>query len=163
VAAIAVGITAAVLIAGGGIWQFGQVAHLQPPEPSSATAAADRLIPQGSCVVTNDASFTITANRFVSNVAGCPSVVDSYGTFMVMTDGYLGRAKPSVLRSVATAWQTWFAHADYVWLETSDLKGQIPWTHALYSYFSSHFRLVGLASHDRSAGTVPPGGLYKRR
>jgi alpha-1,2-mannosyltransferase len=163
VAAIAVGITAVVLIAGVGIRQVGQVAHPQPSEPPSATAAADRLIPPGSCVVTNDASLTIAANRFVSDVAGCPSVVDSYGTFMAMTDGYTVRATPPVIRLVAMAWQAWFAHADYAWLEPTAISGQIPWTHALHSYFASHFRLVGLASPYPARGNVPRGGLYKRR
>lgn len=160
VAAVAVGITAAVLIAGVGIRQFGEITHLKAWPSSSATA--DRLIPQGSCVVTNNASLTINANRFVSNAAGCPSVVDSYGTLMAMTDGYTVHAKPQVLRSVAGAWQTWFAHAGYVWLETGS-SGQIPWTHALHSYFVSHFKLIGLASYYPAEGNIPRGGLYIRR
>jgi alpha-1,2-mannosyltransferase len=159
-AAIAAGMMAAVLIAGVGIRQFGEVSHLKVW--NSASVAADRLIPPGSCVVTNDASVIIAADRFVSTAAGCPSVVDSYGTLMAMTDGYTGHAKPQVLRSVAAAWQTWFAHAGYVWLQSSS-KGQIPWTHALHSYFVSHFRLIGLASHLRPKGNVPRGGLYIRR
>ena len=161
--AVAVGMLAAVLIAGAGLWQVGHVAHLKPSTAPPVIATLDRLIPPGSCVVTNDPSFTIAANRFVSNVAGCPSVVDSYGTFMAMTDGHVGRAGPRVIRSVAMAWQTWFAHAHYVWLVSADLKGEIPWTHSLYSYFASHFRLVGLASRHPGHGNVPRRGLYERR
>jgi alpha-1,2-mannosyltransferase len=162
-AAVAAGMMAAVLIAGAGLWQFGQMAHLKPTKTPSVVATLDRLIPPGSCVVTNDVSFTIAANRFVSNVAGCPSVVDSYGTFLAMTDGRTGAAKPWVIRSVAMAWQTWFARADYVWLVSGDLKGEIPWTHPLYSYFVSHFRLVGLVSRFPAQGNVPRGALYQRR
>jgi len=162
VPAIAVGIVAAVLIAGAGLWQLGQMAQLKPAVAPSVIATADRLIPPGSCVVTNDASFTISANRFVSNVAGCPSVVDSYGTFLAMTGGHIGNAEPRVIRSVATAWQTWFARADYVWLVSSNLKGEIPWTRSLYTYFTGHFRLVGLASPYPALDNVPRGGLYKR-
>jgi alpha-1,2-mannosyltransferase len=168
-AAVGIGMTAAVLIAGAGLRQAGQMVQLEPLDAPSATAAADRLIPPGSCVVTNDASLTIAANRFVSNVAGCPLTVDSYGTFMAMTGGHIFHAKPQMVRSVVTAWQTWFAHADYIWLDPNGLKGQIPWTPALYSYFTTHFRLVGLASHHPSngngpdSGDVPRGGLYVRR
>jgi hypothetical protein len=64
---------------------------------------------------------------------------------------------------VATTWQEWFARADYVWLDPSDLKGEIPWTRSLYAYFAGHFRLVGLASPYPGQGNVPRGGLYKRR
>jgi alpha-1,2-mannosyltransferase len=163
VPALAVGIAAAALIAGAGLWQLGQMVHLKPSVPPSVIATADRLIPPGSCVVTNDASFTISANRFVPDAAGCPSVVDSYGTYLAMTDGHIDHAEPRVLRSVATTWQAWFARADYVWLDPSDLKGEIPWTRSLYAYFAGHFRLVGLASPYPGQGNVPRGGLYKRR
>jgi hypothetical protein len=163
VPAVAVGMLAAVLIAGAGLWQVGQVAHLKPSKTPWVIATLDRLIPPGSCVVTNDPSYTIAANRFVPNVAGCPSVVDSYGTLLAMTGGHTLGAKPRVIRSVAMAWQTWFARADYVWLVSADLKGEIPWTHSLYSYFAGHFRLVGLASSHPGHGNVPRRGLYERR
>jgi len=113
--------------------------------------------------VTNEASLTIMANRFVSNVPGCPSVVDSYGTLMAMTGGQNLGARPPVVRSVAEVWQTWFAHADYIWLGSTGGENQIPWTHALYSYFAGHFRLVAMASRYPAHGNVPRGGLYVRR
>jgi hypothetical protein len=163
VAAVAVGMTAAILIAGAGLRQFGEMTGLKAPVAPSVIAAADQLIPPGSCVVTNSPSYTIAANRFVSDVAGCPSVVDSYGTLMAMTRGQNLGARPPVVRSVAEAWQTWFAHADYIWLDPSGGGNQIPWTHALNSYFAGHFRLVALASHHPAHGNVPRGGLYVRR
>jgi hypothetical protein len=162
-AALAVGMTAAVLAAGVGLWQVGQMTRLKSPVAPSAIATADGLIPPGSCVVTNDASLTIAANRFVSNVPGCPSVVDSYGTLLAMTGGQNLGASPRVVRSAAEAWQTWFAHADYIWLDPTAGAGQIPWTHALYSYFAGHFRLIALPSHHPAHGNIPRGGLYVRR
>ena len=162
-AAVAAGMTAAVLIAGVGLWQVGQMTRLKAPVAPSAIATADQLIPPGSCVVTNSPSYTIAANRFVSDVAGCSSVVDSYGTLMAMTGGQNLGARPPVVRSAAEAWQTWFAHADYIWLDPTGGENQIPWTHALYSYFAGHFRLVALPSHHPAHGNIPRGGLYVRR
>jgi len=163
VAAVAVGMLAAVLIAGAGLRQFGEMARLKPLESPSAIATADRLIPPGSCVVTNEASLTIAANRFVSNVAGCPSVVDSYGTFLAMTGGHTLGAKPPVVRSAARTWEAWLARADYLWIDPRNTHDQLPWTNAFYSYIASHFRLVALASHRRPENNIPRGGLYERR
>ena len=56
--------------------------------------------------------------------------MSSEGRFLRDAHGYdrgqnLG-ARPPVVRSVAEAWQTWFAHADYIWLDPSGGKNQIP-------------------------------------
>jgi len=163
VAAVAVGMLAAVLIAGAGLRQFGEMKHLKPLESPSSIATADRLIPAGSCVMTNEASLTIAANRFVSNVAGCPSVVDSYGTFLAMTGGHTLGARPPVVRSAVRTWEAWLARADYLWIDPQNTNDQLPWTHAFYSYIASHFRLIALASHRLPKNNIPRGGLYERR
>jgi hypothetical protein len=155
--------TAAVLVAAAGLWQVGHMTRFKPLKMPSAIATADRLIPPGSCVVTNDASLTIVANRFVSNVAECPSVVDSYGTFLAMTDGWTGGASPPVIRAAVRTWETWLARADYLWIDQASIGGQLPWTPALYSYIVSHFRLIALPSHRPAHDNIPRGGLYERR
>ena len=162
-AAVAAGMTAAVLIAGVGLWQVGQMTRLKPLETPSAIATADRLIPPGSCVVTNDASLTIVTNRFVSNVPGCPSMVDSYGTFLAMTDGWTLGASPPVIRATVRTWETWLARADYLWIDRAGIGDQLPWTPAFYSYIVSHFRLVALAGDRPARDNIPRGGLYERR
>ena len=160
VAAVMVSLAAAVMIAGLGIREFGAESHLHGwPLPA---ATADRLIPPGSCVMTDDPALTITADRFTSSTAGCPDMVDSYGTLIAMTDGRTSHAAPRTLNSVAAAWQSGFARARHVWLETGS-QGQIPWTHGLYEYFSNHFRLIGLASIHPDSKNVPRGGLYIQR
>jgi hypothetical protein len=163
VAAVAVGMTAAVLVAGVGLWQVGGMTRFKPLVAPSAIATADQLIPPGSCVVTNDASLTIVANRFVSNVADCPSVVDSYGSFLAMTDGWTTGARPPVIRAAVRTWETWLAHAVYLWINRASIGGQLPWTPALYSYIVSHFRLVALAGDRPAQDNIPRGGLYERR
>ena len=160
VAAIVISLAAAVVIAGVGIRQLGAEIHLRVW--ASPAATADRLIPPGSCVMTNDPALTITSDRFNSNTADCPSMVDSYGTLIVMTVGRTIHAAPRTLSSVAAVWQSGFARAGYVWLEAGS-QGEIPWTHGLHAYFSSHFRLIGLASIQPGRGNIPRGGLYIRR
>jgi alpha-1,2-mannosyltransferase len=156
---LAVGAVAAVIIAGIGLRQLADEVHLQPW--NSPAAKADRLIPPGACVLTNDAALTITANRFVSDTPGCPSMVDSFGTLIAMTDGYNWWASNQVQDSVTALWRSEFAQATYVWLKTPS-KGQIRWTRGLHDYFVSHFRLIGLASYLPGTSKVPRGGLYIR-
>jgi len=156
-AAVVIGVVASVLIAGLGLRDFASETHLL--SWPSAAAKADRLIPPGSCVITNDPAFTIAADRFTSSAAGCPDMVDSYGTLIAMTDGLTNHAPQRTLDQVAARWQSEFARARYVWILTGSW-GQLPWTHGLYEYFSHHFRLIGLVGEHSGRKNVPRGGLY---
>jgi len=124
-------------------------------------AAADRLIPAGACVLTNDVAYTVEADRFYSDVSGCPPMVDSLGTLFAMTSGQSLHAAAAVLRPVVELWQGDLERAGYVWL-TADTAAQIPWNHQLYGYFRSHFRLIGLAAPHWSSRFLPRPGLYVR-
>jgi alpha-1,2-mannosyltransferase len=125
-------------------------------------AAADRLIPAGACVVTNDSAFTVAVGRFYSSDPGCPPMTDSFGTLIAMTSGHPRDASAAVLAPVVALWQATLARARYVWL-TSDTVAQIPWTSELYGYFLSHFRLIGFAGSRAEPRYVPRPGLYIRR
>jgi hypothetical protein len=127
-------------------------------------ADADRLIPAGACVLTNDAAYTVAADRFYSDVRDCPPMVDSFGTLFAMTSGQSRDATAAVLRPVVELWQADLKRAEYVWL-TSGTAAQIPWTPRLYGYFRGHFRLIGLAwPHwsSQSGPFLPRPGLYVR-
>ena len=128
---------------------------------SPSPAAADRLIPAGACVLTNDAAYTVAADRFYSDVRGCPPMVDSFGTLFAMTSGQSRHAAAAVLRPVVELWQQDLERAGYVWF-ISDTAAQIPWIPQLYGYFRSHFRLIGLASPHWSNRFLPRPGLYVR-
>ena len=65
------------------------------------------------------------------------------------------------LHADTALWRSQFAAASYVWLEW-DNQGRIAWTPALYAYFTSHFRLLGVVDGS-GAHDVPEGGLYVRR
>jgi cytochrome bd-type quinol oxidase subunit 2 len=125
------------------------------------SAAADRLIRPGACVVTNDAPFTVAADRFFSSAPGCPAMVDPFGTLFAMTGGDQRGATAAMLRPVITLWQATLEHAGYVWLVGATVA-QIPWNAGLDGYFRRHFRLIGFAGQATAWRDVPRPGLYVR-
>lgn len=150
---LAAAAAAAIVIAGFGLRQFAAETRLHTSV--TLAARADRLIPPGACVLTNDPSLTISADRFAPS---CPTMVDAYGTLLALTDGRKTLAPPGQVRSDTALWRADFGRARYVWLEAGS-QGQIPWTPALYRYFTAHFRPLGLANGP-GARDVPPGALY---
>jgi hypothetical protein len=106
-------------------------------------------IPAGSCVVTDEVSLTLAANRF-STQPSCPDVLDSLATTLVEDNGVSvqGGAKASA-RTVA-AWTWIFGHAQYVWL-SPDNDRRIPWTHALEQWFARHYKRIDV---HRGLGVV---------
>ena len=129
---------------------------------NQAPAVAARLIPAGACVLTNEAAYTVAANRFYSSVPGCPDMVDSFGTLIAMTGGLAGEAPAAVVRPVVQLWQADLRRAQYVWI-TSGSAGQIPWTSQLSGYLRRNFRLVGLARANWPQSRGPAPGVYRRR
>jgi hypothetical protein len=127
-----------------------------------APAAADRLIPPGACVLTNDPAYTVAVDRFFSDAPGCPAMVDSFGTLIALTSGRSRDTAAPVLRPVVELWRADLGRAGYVWL-TGDTAGQIPWTGPLDAYFRGHFQLIGLTQPHWSSRLIPRPGLYVRR
>jgi hypothetical protein len=148
----------ALLIVGVGCWQFRAEARLRGVQ---VAALADRLIPAGACVVSNGAAYTVAADRFYSDVPGCPALVDPLGTMIAMTTGRFRDATAAELWPEIDLWQSALERAQYVWL-TSDTYQMIPWNHPLDGYFTRHFRLIGFAGHPTGYRYVPPVGLYAR-
>jgi len=149
----------AVAVAAAGAGQFRAESRLAGTQ---VAAAADRLIPAGACVVTNDSAYTVAAGRFYSGVAGCPAMTDSFGTLIAMTSGHPRDASTAMLAPVVALWQATLERAAYVWL-TGDTVAQIPWIRQLDSYFLSHFRLIGFVGPPPGGRFVPGPGLYVRR
>lgn len=157
VAAVLVTVLVTVLLAMG----VGQFRAESGTRGIQVTAEADRLIPPGACVVTNDAPFTVVADRFFSSRPGCPAMVDPFGTFFAMTGGDERHSSAVVLAPVVALWHATLEQATYVWL-TGDTVAQIPWNSGLYGYFRRHFRLIGLAGQPVPSRDVPRPGLYLR-
>jgi hypothetical protein len=121
------------------------------------------LIPQGACVVTDEISLAIAANRFTAGAGGCPVVLDSLATTLVAGNGRSVQGGAPLPRVVA-AWERIYARAQYVWLSGSSDR-RIPWTPELTSWFAGNFRLVRPPAGQHGAGQVyarktayPPSG-----
>jgi hypothetical protein len=134
---------------------FGLVAGLQaaevyPMRQVTAQAIAHR-IPPGSCVVTDEVSLTIAADRFTGNPAYCPAIVDSLAQTLALSDGLSVQGGAARMATVIEAWKAWLTRADYVWLTPGRGPGggsarRIPWTPSLLSWFHQSFTADGTYS-----------------
>jgi hypothetical protein len=101
----------------------------------------DRIIPPGACVLTDQVSVTLAANRFVSDVPGCSQMVDSLGTDLALSNGLRPTTGAGYVPAVAAAWNLAFSHAQYVILTATNGR-RIAWTPALKASLADHFSLV---------------------
>jgi hypothetical protein len=113
-----------------------------------------RLVPPGACVATDQASFLILANRFVSTVPGCSQMVDGLGTDLALSRGRRPASGAGRVPAVAAAWNHAFSAAGYVLLSDKNAL-RIPWTDQLRRYFDRNFTRVlhgyGYALYKRTA------------
>ena len=119
-----------------------------------APRAIEYLIPPGACVLTDQASMTILANRFYSDVPGCPQMVDALATTLALSNGKKPSDGAGSIPAVAAMWRQAFAHAQIVLLSHNN-AGRIAWTPTLRAYFAANF--VELHSPWKQVT------LYKRR
>ncbi|HEV3291452.1 MAG TPA: hypothetical protein VG123_20935 [Streptosporangiaceae bacterium] len=112
-----------------------------PPVLGPVPAAIDQIIPPGSCVLTDQVSLTLNANRFVSSAPGCPQMVDTLGTDLALSHGLTPGTGAARVPAVAAVWAQAFSHARYLLL-THDSTRRIAWSPSLRAYLRSHFRRV---------------------
>jgi alpha-1,2-mannosyltransferase len=115
--------------------------RIKPHLAQSVITTATRLIPRGACLVTDEVSFAIMANRFDSDVPGCPVLVDSIGTDYAMSHGLDPGTGAARYASLVAVWRNAFGHAQYVWLSGRQAH-RIPWTPRLEAYFRGHFTRI---------------------
>ena len=157
-AAWAVPASAAVLVAMA-VVQVSFESSLQPPlAPTTpgltgdAVSQARAVIPAGACLLTDQASYAIAADRFVSSVPGCVPIVDGVGTDYSLSRGRSAATGAQRVPAVRALWLRALRHAQYVWLSPQSFR-RIPWTARPISvYFDQHFRPAGRG----------PFGLYVR-
>jgi alpha-1,2-mannosyltransferase len=125
------------------------------PTPTYADAlpAIERVIPPGACVLSDQASLLISANRFGSAAPGCSLIVDGTGTSYALGHGQSPVTSGRV-PAVAALWRQAFGAASYALL-TSYNSNRIAWTPALRAYFRDNFVLV--------RGDWAPLSLYVRK
>ena len=133
------------------------VAAFQVSELSGLRATSvypDRaLIPAGSCVVSDQISLAIAANRFTVARPGCPDVLDGLAQTLVLSNGVSVQGGAASHPAVVAAWQSILSRADYVWLSTSNAR-RIPWTPELTSWFAANFQPLQVHGHPRRLGQV---------
>jgi alpha-1,2-mannosyltransferase len=143
-----------------GVAQFAFESSLQPPLApttpgltSDVVSAASNVIPPGSCVLTDQASYTIAANRFYSQRPGCVPMVDGVGSDYSLSGGRSAATGAQRVPAVRALWMSALRGAQYVWLSPLSYK-RIPWAaREISAYF------------DRNFVPVPHGpfGLYMRK
>ena len=139
--------------------QFGFESSLQPPLApttpgltSDVVSAASDVIPPGSCVLTDQASYTIAANRFFSQRPGCVPMADGVGSDYSLSRGRSAATGAGGVPAVRALWMSALRGAQYVWLSPLSYK-RIPWaTREISVYFDQNFVPV---PHG-------PFGLYMR-
>jgi hypothetical protein len=140
-----------------------QVREMYPLRHSGAEGMA-REIPPSACLVTDEVSLSIAADRFTNLPPGCPDIIDSLADTLVLSNGVSVQGGAQNMPSVVAQWQTWFSEADYVWLSPDEgSKRRIPWTAGLSDWFNANFVKIG--SDSAAAGQlyqrvsyVPPAG-----
>ncbi len=120
---------------------------LQPDAPVAMMAAGQRIIPPGACVLADNVAYTVTSNRFVSSVPGCPTVDDGTGANYALSKGRGTTTGAGRVPAVAAMWRSAFEHAQYVWLTGLNHR-RIAWTPALTAYFHANFVHVANHMHD---------------
>ncbi len=129
-----------------------QVREAFPLRQSGAQAKA-HLIPQGSCLVTDEVSLAIAADRFVGMRPGCPDIIDALAATLVISNGVSVQGGASRIPLVVAEWQKWLGEADYVWLSPAHgSRRRIPWTPALSDWFNANFVKVG--GYSRGTGQL---------
>ena len=111
------------------------------PEHETASPNVSALVPAGSCLVADQVSFAIAANRFEAPSPGCPDIIDSLAVTLALSGGVSPQGGAGQAPNVVAGWEAIFAKAQYVWL-SGGAPDRIPWTPALQSWFSAHFRLL---------------------
>jgi hypothetical protein len=113
-----------------------------PRVSPAALATVQRLVRPGACVLTDQVSFTIAADRFYSNVPGCSLMVDAIGTDYALAHGRDASSGAADYPGARAVWRNAFAHAQYVWLNERFNRRRVAWTPGLRSYFYGHFHRV---------------------
>jgi hypothetical protein len=115
--------------------------ELEPAHVPASPANVAALVPAGSCLVADQVSFAIAANRFEAPSPGCPDLIDSLAVTLALSGGVSPQGGAGHSAKVVAGWEAIFGKAQYVWL-SGGASARIPWTPALQSWFSAHFRLI---------------------
>ena len=128
---------AVVILAVAGI----EARELAPAHVPASPANVSALVPAGSCLVADQVSFAVAADLFAAPSQGCPDLIDSLAVTLKLSGGVSPQGGAGRAPKVVAGWEAIFGQAKYVWL-SGGAPARIPWTPALQSWFSAHFRLL---------------------
>jgi hypothetical protein len=131
-------VLAAAALAALAVLQAAAESHLAAAIPATEISAAERMVPPGACVFTDQVSYTIAINRFTSAVPGCPAMVDGVGSDYALSGGHNALTGAGRVPAVEQLWMSAFRTAQYLWLTASSAP-RIPWTPRLRAYFLANF------------------------
>ncbi len=94
-------VAAALLITIFAVIQARTESGLKPSVPAQAITAAERLIPPGSCVISDSVILLLLANRFNSSTPGCTVINDGLGTDLALSHGLTPATGAGAIPSVA--------------------------------------------------------------
>ena len=142
----AVAAAALAIIIMGGV-QFGVEAAAQQPPLAPATpgvppgdvAAARRVIPPGACVLADQVSYIIAADRFISRVPGCSRMLDGVGTDYSLSGGRNAATGAASSPAVRAAWLAALRPAQYLWMSALAYKRIPLGAPEVAGYINSHF------------------------
>jgi alpha-1,2-mannosyltransferase len=120
-----------------------QVAEVAPLRTPPGADQITRAIPPGACVVSDQVSLLIMANRFEPARPGCPVVIDALATTLSMTGGVSVQAGAEKDRAAVLAWRRILERAQYVWFSPNQWK-RVPFGFgtADWAWFTEHFRQI---------------------
>ena len=131
------------------VFALGEVSaeYHQAHNPAVVGAAADRArmvsalerdVPSGGCVLTDQVSYTIVANRFISTVPGCSTMDDPTGMDLALGHGLKAGTGAGRVPAVAAVWRDAFQHAQFILLSGRSYK-RVAWSQSLRTYFHDNF------------------------
>ena len=128
------------------------------PGPNFA-ADVDRYVPANACVVTDYTAFTIAADRYTSNDANCPVIVDPYGWDLTLDNGRTPRPYQRPTRALVSAWESAFQRTNWILLSAT-AHARVPFVASVRLYIDHNFtRVYGgvIFIWERTSVTPPPG------
>lgn len=132
-------LAAVVTLAAAGV-QVYELAPLSVPD----SAQIGRLIPPGACVVTDEISDLISADRF-DTPRGCPDIIDSLATTLVISHGVSVQGGAGKMPAVVGAWQSILGRARYVLLAPGSARRIPPsaWFGENFAPVSRYYPYIG--------------------
>jgi hypothetical protein len=143
------------------VLQLSEVSGLATPTGANQVSS---LIPAEACVVTDETALVISANRFEATKPGCPVVVDSLATTLVLTHGQSVQGGADHNKKAIAAWKAILLKAQYVWLSPNHWRripfgyNSVPW-----AWFTDHFRQIAPNPNGKRNWILGIGQLFVPR